>query len=885
MKKNSLLFCLVMAYNVFAVSVDFYDEQQNNGSIVGMRIRVNNDSGAPITDAKLRYYFHRSSSQYAVDGYYLAGATMSVNDMNDGLAYIELDIPSIPQGYFPDLAGFSLALHHADWSPWEKDSDYSYIGASGFTENSGIVLLSGDEVVYGNTPNAFLESPDAHTGVLYSGITIMQDEGDSVPFSWQPVPGYANYRLTVLDEDSSLVYERVHSGLAANVKLSPGKYLWMAQGVSEDRAPLPNPRKLSIMNVVRKALIKEERVIGIPSRHGGKDTELLVTSWGEFADLRGWDKKHDVYHQDESSGKCWAIAIQELNHFYGGNLPLDEIVAWSHINVDDRHKKRGPSLSAFMLGEDQGGIDTLEIEFGLQWALGITPEWVRDFPSRDVIKTAIRNEKPLYFNVQVGAYGHAMIMDGYAVTKADDFYVHFLNTDNYGHNIWAKLDDSSQIIESQETYTVKSYAVIDHPVSARKTDSLVFKDSDGDGLMDFDELYRFFTNPDSADSDGDDIDDKTEIHSYTIRQQSRLNSTSLPTRLDGINKLLTDTMMADLNFFIHGIEEETYADIDGDSLRAELDADSDNDGIPDGIEDKNWNGYVDADETDPYEYDGYLESLEESIPKEITLYSLDYVWLNDGVRCTKGKSISPCNIAAEGIKGFPVILGTDVLINDIHSKGQVWLRSHSETGGIIRYYGSPEYIFTTKMQQGAKGHREFNCDERLWPWKIRTYANGKIVGFKSMIVHSGETKHLIDGDSINVLKVESGGRLIVPKGMFIVNDLQMESGSGISFESPGFESVLQVRNSLIWRAEIADDVAPDSVARGFKLAYYGNERIFIDGEWTGFLYAPNAKIVLGQSKYKVVYGQILGNGIEVHQRARVYEQKYNPVRFYIYAKR
>lgn len=109
-----------MAYNVFAVSVDFYDEQQNNGSIVGMRIRVNNDSGAPITDAKLRYYFHRSSSQYAVDGYYLAGATMSVNDMNDGLAYIELDIPSIPQGYFPDLAGFSLALHHADWSPWEK---------------------------------------------------------------------------------------------------------------------------------------------------------------------------------------------------------------------------------------------------------------------------------------------------------------------------------------------------------------------------------------------------------------------------------------------------------------------------------------------------------------------------------------------------------------------------------------------------------------------------------------------------------------------------------------------------------------------------------------------------------------------------------------------
>lgn len=66
------MLAIVLASQAFAVSVEFYDEQQNNPSTTGVRLRINNDSNSPINNAKLRYYFHKSSQPYAVDGYYLA---------------------------------------------------------------------------------------------------------------------------------------------------------------------------------------------------------------------------------------------------------------------------------------------------------------------------------------------------------------------------------------------------------------------------------------------------------------------------------------------------------------------------------------------------------------------------------------------------------------------------------------------------------------------------------------------------------------------------------------------------------------------------------------------------------------------------------------------
>lgn len=144
----------LLASQAFAVSVDFYDEQQNNPSATGIRLRINNDSNSPISNAKLRYYFHKSSQPYAVDGCYLANAAMTVTDVNDDLAYFEIAVSSIPVGYYPDMAGFSLALHNSDWSSRDKTQDYSYQVSASLAENTRVVLLSGDDVLFGVGPDA-----------------------------------------------------------------------------------------------------------------------------------------------------------------------------------------------------------------------------------------------------------------------------------------------------------------------------------------------------------------------------------------------------------------------------------------------------------------------------------------------------------------------------------------------------------------------------------------------------------------------------------------------------------------------------------------------------------------------------------------------------------
>ena len=65
------------------------------------------------------------------------------------------------------------------------------------------------------------------------------------------------------------------------------------------------------------------------------------------------------------------------------------------------------------------------------------------------------------------------------------------------------------------------------------------------------------------------------------------------------------------------------------------------------------------------------------------------------------------------------------------------------------------------------------------------------------------------------------------------------------------------------------------VAKGFKLIQHGSETMFIEGQWAGTIFAPNADLVLGQS-YKTLYGRFLGRNVDVHQYSSVYNVDFNP---------
>lgn len=286
--------------------------------------------------------------------------------------------------------------------------------------------------------------------------------------------------------------------------------------------------------------------------------------------------------------------------------------------------------------------------------------------------------------------------------------------------------------------------------------------------MNFDEKYRFDSDYNNPDTDDDGIDDKTEIHSYTIRERARLKGNIF-------NPLKTDTEMSQIYPFIQGVvDKETLADVDGDGLRAENDPDSDGDGKNDGDEDLNHNGYVDRDycigenhcETDPYVVDFWPDGEEHEndieIPENIVLYATDFLRLNDGVMCRNGK-YEGCNIASEQISESAIILGVGVHVENVYSKGRVWLRNNAHSG-TIRYFGLPDYTYTTDMQKGALGEREINEDSRLWPFAIPEISPKENFSGEEIIVKSGEEYTLFGTKSLKSLKVEAGGKLYLGEG-------------------------------------------------------------------------------------------------------------------------
>ena len=631
----------------------------------------------------------------------------------------------------------------------------------------------------------------------------------------------------------------------------------------------------------------------IISTDGRKDTRLLNIAWGELADERKWDTIHAPLDPktrplDEDEGvRCWAIAIYNLNHYYRmangekGNLTLDEIVALGHmynnahtfydtattsfpLKYEDWREKvnssPGPALAAFPLNTGSGG------SYMLSWALNIPKP--KEYSTNDDFQgnqkrtaqmwiDSLSDGKPIYANQCFMKRDecnpvswknkHTLLIDGYRYRSDDSIEFHFINTDNYGTNEWRTL-------LGKNWHFIYSFIIISGVDSVRATLPEVHTDSDSDGIMDFDELYRFASYYDSKDSDGDGIDDKTEIYSYVIRE-----------KISGKKDTLRPKMITG-----RGVTHEILADIDKDGKRAENDDDSDGDGIKDGKEDLNHNGFVDAGETDPYFNNANSEN---EVPSNIIIYSSDYLKINDGVNLFKGSSESSqctdnCDIAAEAKGSKSVIVGVGARIGNIYSKGQVQVQNR-KNAGTVRYYGKPP------INDSINKTVDFNHNERLWPYHIPKFSTKAIKAKAEKIVRAGECDTLKGVVSFKTIKVEAGGKLYFDEGEISVKNLQLDEGSSVDFVKPGFSTILHVNQNIQWNATIGNQNL-DFIAKGLKLYYYGRQRFFVNGAWAGTIIAPNAELVLAQTQNKKFYGQFYGKGVTVRQYAKIFRVPFNP---------
>lgn len=299
-----------------------------------------------------------------------------------------------------------------------------------------------------------------------------------------------------------------------------------------------------------------DAINGLPPILQRKDTNLLCWDGDDESGARQpWDGPHQDTpgnHSIHGRMNCVRASVAMINAKYGGNLSQDrlsyEVFKDNWPAGDLGHDKGTP---------DNSGAGVHSVEYLLSWALNnASAPRTAGKPTFPQIQTLIAQGRPILAEIP----GHAVVIRGWliyngpsggAVTPGQRMLLY--------NDPW----DAKTKSVSYDSFPIQVTWVAQGTPTARMQEASVTQDSDGDGIMDFDETNRFGTNPNNMDTDGDGIPDKLDMHSYLYYPHNTY------------------------------IGSAGAYDVDGDKLRTELDKDSDNGGATDGQEDKNKNGHYD----------------------------------------------------------------------------------------------------------------------------------------------------------------------------------------------------------------------------------------------------------------------------------------------------
>ena len=389
-----------------------------------------------------------------------------------------------------------------------------------------------------------------------------------VALAWYSVTGASSYRLQIAADETfaSVAAVRTVQGdpnrgldtVSTTIDgLTSGTYFWHVQVVSPDGATsqFSAAAKLTISSAVSATAAATVKLLPVPLIMQHKDTSML---WLEGKDETG-PKAWDGIWPWPSGGYCARASIAMVNAFYGGKLSQDRISYELFKDVAP-----GPEHDLAL----NKGLQDPEIEAGLKFALKAAP-LARGFVTMSDWVAAISAEIDQGRPVVATTNAHAFVVIGYG-RNADGSFAYLTINDpaagRYDFGPGLNAGPSGDFLDTFFLMPPTPDALSDEPELA--------KDSDGDGVNDFDETKRFHTNPNAKDSDQDGVNDKQEISASVFDPK---HGYSTGAAHDG-------------------------RDFDHDGLAMELDPDSDNGGCQDGKEDLDGNGKFDS-KTETYNFD------------------------------------------------------------------------------------------------------------------------------------------------------------------------------------------------------------------------------------------------------------------------------------------
>ncbi|NOZ72183.1 MAG: VWA domain-containing protein, partial [Chloroflexi bacterium] len=541
---------------------------------------------------------------------YFDGQGPAANDYNPNDGQIVLHTPAGMLDIFPDTAG-QVALYEAGsrspqsivdfvaWGGFNASTAANAVAAgiwpqghavsfeNGFGDISEADILESDEsiarypgavgrgaLLWANYPTGSATPGAANTLAPVTFITPQNGarvDTATLSLSWREAAGASAYHFQ-LDNGTSFDTPLIdvitpHTFFKPNPLLSPGTYYWRVNPLQNgNHTAWTKLFQIEVVNLgVQAASVTAEKVLGIGRVRQNKDSYLLGLDGAPEGDPTtntpedAWDSPApctvppcaDYTKYTHGRQYCVRASIRMMASWYnGGNVLSMDRISYHILEEWSGNTRPGTNdgIPDNDLGYDRGMYYPDEEDEGISWALNTTINSPGGKPSFANIKSWIDANRPIMFRRP----GHMMVIDGYREIDGDQ-YIHVLDPDQ---------PPALQRWQDYSTQTIDGYWVGPSSGMGRSDEASVSTDSDGDGIMDFDEVNRFNLNAYDSDTDDDWVPDKKDMREYV--------------------------------FDAAGNYSKRNSDLDGDGLRKERDADNDGDGSPDGCEDTNYNGIYEA---------------------------------------------------------------------------------------------------------------------------------------------------------------------------------------------------------------------------------------------------------------------------------------------------
>jgi hypothetical protein len=447
------------------------------------------------------------------------------------------------------------------------------------------------------TPGAANPQPAVEILLPVNGTVF---DKPNVSLSWYPIAGAVQYRVQVATENTfsaPVVDQTVPLPPLAPVRLPAGHYFWRVQALaSNGSAASFSPvntftiRGASPAADLAKPLARKTLLVPYIQQH--KDTAMLLLESPHDTGPDAWDVDHKVLHEDDpaDNANCALAATAMIAAYYGAQLLSQDRIGYEVFKGGAGGALGAGGLTTLqpvpfdpVVCEDVAsgpegdlnygrGLSDNQITTALSFALGAIPSYhatalstgakevVRNADLWAIVKVEIDADRPVYIAIFPG---HALVAIGYVESGGDQFVT--INDPWYG----------TYLVDITELFAIH-YWLMPHKVNPVSDEPGIRQDSDGDGVVDFDETQRFHTDPNNQDTDGDKIPDKVEIHASVFDPK---------------------------HGYAVGTEDHNGRDFDCDGMPMELDLDSDGGGCFDGIEDTDHDGKYSPARGETYNFD------------------------------------------------------------------------------------------------------------------------------------------------------------------------------------------------------------------------------------------------------------------------------------------